>query len=131
MLFRRNAGRCDFGPAPRPCLAAPKPDREHREAERRDDREDRERDPGKRIVIRDQEDDPDDESSCSEQEVAQDQRRPDSITRLLRLLHTASRQPDRKQHEAAACCDQPGDSSEADNMTNRINPWCCSRHSVS
>ena len=45
-LFRRNTVRWDFGSAPGPCLAAPKPDREHREAEHRDDREDRERDPG-------------------------------------------------------------------------------------
>src|SRR3954468_5327512 len=108
VLFRRNAGRCDFGPTG-PCLTAPKPDREHRETEHGDDREDRKRDPGKRVVIRDQVDDPDDQSSCSEQEMAQDQGGPDPVTRLLLLLHPAPHQPDRKQHEAAACGDQPGD----------------------
>ena len=61
---------------PRPLLssAALEPDREHRPAEQRDDDEDREGDPGQRVAIGEDVDDPEHEPRRREQEVAQDQR---------------------------------------------------------
>src|SRR5438105_1261753 len=108
VLLGWNAGRCDLAAAGSG-LPALEPDREHRPAEQGHDCEDREGDPGECVLVVDQVDDPDDETSCGKQEVAQDQRRPDPVARLLLLAHSASHHPDRKQHEAAARRDHPGD----------------------
>src|SRR5437588_1226909 len=108
VLLCRQSGGCDVGGAG-VRLPAPEPDREHRPAEQGDDCEDREGDPCECVLVADQVDDPDDETSCGEQEVAQDQRRADPVARLLLLAHSASHQPDREQHEAASCGNHPGD----------------------
>ena len=51
------------------------PDREHREAEHRDHRQERERDPGQRVAVGRHVDDPDHEACGRQQEVAEYQGR--------------------------------------------------------
>src|SRR5215212_10099434 len=107
VLLRRGA-QSNVRATCRP-LSPSQPHREHGKAEGGDNGKDREGDPGKRILIGDDIDDPEDQAAGREQEMAQDQRRPDPVAPLLLLAHSASFQPDRKQHEASACRDHPSD----------------------
>src|SRR5215475_4490529 len=90
-------------------LALAQPDPEHREAEHSDDEQDRESDPGERVAIAREVDDPQDETRRREQEVAQDERRTDPRPTFGSLAHAAAGEPDREQDEAAAGCDDPSD----------------------
>jgi double-stranded uracil-DNA glycosylase len=105
VLLGRDPGGLARGPEP----AALVPDREHRPAEGRDDGEEGERDPRQRVAVSRDVDHPEDEACCRQQEVAQDQRRPDPPARLALLPHAASRKPDGQQHEAPSRGRHPRD----------------------
>jgi len=85
------------------------PDREHRPAEQRDNHEDGEREPSQPVAVGREIDDTDDQPARREQEVAQDQRRPDAIPSTRLLGHAAARKPDREQNKTAARRQNPRD----------------------
>src|ERR687891_974126 len=84
---RRGSGR-----DARAGLPALPPDREHPEAEERDQNEDRERNPGEGVAVGDEVDDPEDKSARGQREVAEDQCGPDLPARPP-LAHAAVAKP--------------------------------------
>src|SRR5205085_9918148 len=114
----------------RACLAAAEPDREHRPAEQSDDREDRESDPGEHVLVLREVDDPDHEPGRSEQEVAEDERRPDPASSTGPLAHPAASKPDRQQHEAAAGSQNPGDERGPLHPLEYPDPRCADTHTA-
>ena len=97
-LLRRARGRLGRrlgrGWAPLPALV---PDREHRPAEERDDDENPERDPGERVVVVCDVDDPQHEAESGQREVAEDQKRADLSRRAL--AHAAVTEPKNEEDE--------------------------------
>jgi hypothetical protein len=63
--------------------ALAQPDREHAEAEQRDDREQSERDPCERVAVGGDVDDPHHQPSGGEGEVAEDARGADAVARMV------------------------------------------------
>src|SRR5262245_39141516 len=94
---RAHGGRLGRGGHSLPALV---PDREHREAEERDDHEEREGDPRERVAVGGDVDDPDDEPGRRHGEVAEDEVRLDLARRTL--AHAAVAKPDRQEEEPSA-----------------------------
>src|SRR5262245_55259834 len=88
-------------------LPALVPDREHREAEGRDQREDDEGDPGERVAVGRDIDDPEHEPGRRQREVAEDEVRLDLSRRTL--AHASVAKPDRQEEEPSARRQDPAD----------------------
>ena len=95
----RRLGR---GWAPLPALV---PDREHRPAEERDHDENPERDPGERVVVVCDVDDPQHEAESGQREVTEDQKRADLSRRAL--AHAAVTEPKNEEDEPPTRGDDP------------------------